>query len=88
MCDLHEVYIGRRSQQYWQLMPSPCVYKIRSSLLCAIGKPTDSLQFASHNRYTYRKETSLRYWSPTPCLAANKKYPEGKKVLSKAEFDL
>ena len=50
MCDLHEIYISGRRQEYWQLTPTLCILNSRKSLLRAIGHPTDSLQFASRYR--------------------------------------
>ena len=85
-CDLHKVYMSRSRQG--KLTPTFCISILnsRTSLLRALGHPTDSLQFASHYRSSWSTHVN---WYPTPCSAANKKHPEhGIKVGSKPEFDV
>ena len=73
-CDLHEVYI---------MTPPLCILNSRTSLLRAIGSPTDSLHLAL--RYRSASVT----WYPTRCSAANRKNPEqGIKIGPKPEFDV
>ena len=62
-----------------KLTPTLCILNSRTSLLRAIGSPTDSLQFASTHVI----------WYTIRCSAAHEKYPEhGIKVRSKPEFDV
>ena len=64
-----------------KLTPAWRSLNARTSLLRAIGNPTDLIQFASCYRPTHV------IWYPTRCSAANKKYPkDGIKIQSKLNW--
>ena len=81
-----------RPQQYWHLTSALGILNSLQFAPRYIGKPTDSLQFASPNRLTYRKEMfenqSTLFGSPLVVWQRIKNLKQDIKDRSNCAFDV